>query len=401
MKAFNKKFTEKISKLPIEQIENIVESLSSENDAMFSILNSLNTGLLICDENFKLIKKNKAASRFLPLKKWTNEAKNSDLDYVWNLIEDEDINSFIKKCATERKLNANQDFSVTTMEDRVRIISVAIQSLVQNQHFAGFIIRVDDVTEIRSQEVLMRRMENLTSLTSLAASVAHEIKNPLGSISIHIQLIQKAIAKAREKDGLIPDEKFVERYLGIVTEEIDRLNKIIVDFLFAVRPISMEIETVNLTRQLENFIEFIKPEIEKKKIKLEVNLEKNIPDLLLDSKLLKQVLINLAQNSIAATDEGGIINIKTLLKNDTVLICFADSGIGMDKETQNRIFEPYYTTKVTGTGLGLTMVYKIIKEFGGNIDVKSEVGKGSIFTISLPIPQKETRLLDDKTKSKE
>jgi len=401
MKAFNKKFTEKISKLPIEQIENIVESLSSENDAMFSILNSLNTGLLICDENFKLIKKNKAASRFLPLKKWTNETKNSDLDYVWNLIEDEDINSFIKKCATERKLNANQDFSVTTMEDRVRIISVAIQSLVQNQHFAGFIIRVDDVTEIRSQEVLMRRMENLTSLTSLAASVAHEIKNPLGSISIHIQLIQKAIAKAREKDGLIPDEKFVERYLGIVTEEIDRLNKIIVDFLFAVRPISMEIETVNLTRQLENFIEFIKPEIEKKKIKLEVNLEKNIPDLLLDSKLLKQVLINLAQNSIAATDEGGIINIKTLLKNDTVLICFADSGIGMDKETQNRIFEPYYTTKVTGTGLGLTMVYKIIKEFGGNIDVKSEVGKGSIFTISLPIPQKETRLLDDKTKSKE
>lgn len=401
MKAFNKKFTEKLSKLPIEQIENIVDSLSSENEAMFSILNSLNTGLLICDEDFKLIKKNKAASRFLPLKKWTSETKNSDLDYVWNLIEDEDINSFIRKCAKERKLNANQDFTVTTMEDRARIISVVIQSLVQNQHFAGFIIRVDDVTEIRSQEVLMRRMENLTSLTSLAASVAHEIKNPLGSISIHIQLIQKAIAKAREKDGLIPDEKFVERYLGIVNEEIDRLNEIIVDFLFAVRPISIEVENVKITNLLENFIEFIKPEIEKKNLKLETNLEKNIPDLLLDSKLLKQVLINLAQNSIAATNEGGIINITTLVKNDTVLLCFADSGIGMDKETQNRIFEPYYTTKVTGTGLGLTMVYKIIKEFGGNIDVKSEVGKGTIFTISLPIPQKETRLLDDKTKSKE
>lgn len=396
MKAFNKKFTEKLSKLSHEQIENIVDSLSNENEAMFSILNSLNTGLLICDENWKLLKKNKSVNRFLPLKKLNNDAKISEIDFVWNFIDDEDICDFIKKCAKERKLNANQDFTITTLEDRARIISVTIQSLVQDKQFAGFIIRIDDVTEIRSQEVLMRRMENLTSLTSLAASVAHEIKNPLGSISIHIQLIQKAIAKAREKDGLIPNEKFVERYLEIVNEEIDRLNKIIVDFLFAVRPISMEVETVNLNKQLENFVEFIKPELERKKLSLDTKFAKNIPDLLLDSKLLKQVLINLAQNAIAATEEGGKINISTLVKNDSVFVYFADSGIGMDKETQNRIFEPYYTTKVTGTGLGLTMVYKIIKEFGGNINVKSEVGKGTIFTISLPIPQKETRLLDDK-----
>ena len=210
-------------------------------------------------------------------------------------------------------------------------------------------------------------------------------------------MIQKAISKAREKDGMIPDEKFVERYLGIVNEEIDRLNKIIVDFLFAARPISMEVETVNLNRNIENYLEFIKPEFEKRKIQLILTLEKNLPDLLLDSKLLKQVFINLVQNSLAAMEEGGQINISTIMKNDTVLLCFADSGIGMDKETLNRIFEPYYTTKVTGTGLGLTMVYKIIKEFGGNIDVKSEVGKGTIFTISLPIPQKKTHLLSETT----
>lgn len=399
MKAFNKKFTEKLSKLPIEQIESIVEVLSSENEAMFSILNSLSTGLLICDENWKLLKKNKAANRLLPIKNWNTDCKNLEFDYVWNIIDDQDISSFIKKCGQERKLNAYQDFTISSMGDRARIISITIQSLVKNQHFAGFIVKVDDVTEKKSQEVLIRRMENLSSLTNLAASVAHEIKNPLGSISIHIQLIQKAIAKAREKDGLIPSEKFVERYLSIVNEEIDRLNKIIVDFLFAVRPISMEVETVNLTSHLNNFIEFIKPELEKKHIILETNLVQNLPNLLLDSKLLKQILINLVQNSMAAMEEeGGKINISTLIKNDTVVLCFADTGIGMDKETLNRIFEPYYTTKVTGTGLGLTMVYKIIKEFGGNIDVQSEVGKGTIFSISLPIPQKETRLLDDKTK---
>lgn len=393
MKIFNKKFTEKISRLSIQQVENVVDDLVSENEALFSILNSLNTGLLICDENWKLIKKNKAVNRIFALKK---DTKNQELDYVWNYIDDEDINQFFRKCAKSKKITATQDFTVS-QDDRARIISVSIQSFVQDKHFAGFIIRLDDVTEIRSQEVLIRRMENLTSLTSLAASVAHEIKNPLGSISIHIQLIQKAISKAREKDGLIPDEKFVERYLGIVNEEIDRLNKIIVDFLFAARPISMEVETVNLNKNIEKYIEFIKPEFEKRKIQVIVNLEKNIPDLLLDSKLLKQIFINLVQNSLAAMEEGGQINISTIMKNDTVLLCFADSGIGMDKETLNRIFEPYYTTKVTGTGLGLTMVYKIIKEFGGNIDVKSEVGKGTIFTISLPIPQKKTHLLSETT----
>ena len=159
----------------------------------------------------------------------------------------------------------------------------------------------------------------------------------------------------------------------------------------------MEVETVNLNKNIENYLEFIKPEFEKRKIQLILTLEKNLPDLLLDSKLLKQVFINLVQNSLAAMEEGGQINISTIMKNDTVLLCFADSGLGMDKETLNRIFEPYYTTKVTGTGLGLTMVYKIIKEFGGNIDVKSEVGKGTIFTISLPIPQKKTHLLSETT----
>ena len=100
-------------------------------------------------------------------------------------------------------------------------------------------------------------------------------------------------------------------------------------------------------------------------------------------------------------EEGGQLHISTILKGDSVLFCFADSGIGMDKEILNRIFEPYYTTKVTGNGLGLTMVYKIIKEFGGNIDVKSEVGKGTIFTISLPIPQIEKALLTEKSEVKE
>ena len=116
---------------------------------------------------------------------------------------------------------------------------------------------------------------------------------------------------------------------------------------------------------------------------------------MLDEKLFKQVLINLVQNAIVAMDGGGKLLISTKIIGDKYAICVSDTGIGMDEQTASRVFEPYFTTKATGTGLGLTMVYKVIKEFGGDIEVESYEGKGTIFTISLPIPQKEKHLLTE------
>ena len=121
----------------------------------------------------------------------------------------------------------------------------------------------------------------------------------------------------------------------------------------------------------------------------------NSPKILLDEKLFKQVLINLVQNAIVAMPDGGELFLSTRITGDKYLISVADTGIGMNSETVSRIFEPYFTTKATGTGLGLTMVYKVIKEFGGDIEVESYEGKGTIFTISLPIPQKEKHLLTE------
>ena len=114
---------------------------------------------------------------------------------------------------------------------------------------------------------------------------------------------------------------------------------------------------------------------------------------MIDTKLFRQVLINLVQNSIAAMPNGGFLWINAAVKNDRFLLRIADSGLGMDEKTVNRIFEPYFTTKPQGTGLGMTMVYKIIKEFAGDIDVKSFPGEGTIFAMSFPIPQRERRLL--------
>ena len=398
MKALVKRLSNKISKLSPDQVQNVFTQLVEENESLLSVFESLSTGLFICDKNWKLLQSNKAGERYLPLTSRYYELKQQDSgfdDEVWNFVDDEDISNFLQQASKEKKINISEEFVTKTPAGAARFLNISLMPLVQNKQLSGSIIKIDDVTEKRNQETLLHRMESLAGLTNLAASVAHEIKNPLGSISIYIQLLQKAVNKSRNSDEKLPEKKFLENYIEIINQEIDRLNNIIVDFLFAVRPISAELIPENPVKLLNSYVDFFTPELEEKNIKLKTAFLENSPKILLDEKLFKQVLINLVQNAIVAMPDGGELFFSTRITGDKYLISVADTGIGMDSETASRIFEPYFTTKVTGTGLGLTMVYKVIKEFGGDIEVESYEGKGTIFTISLPIPQREKHLLTE------
>ncbi|MDR1747933.1 MAG: PAS domain S-box protein, partial [Spirochaetaceae bacterium] len=387
MREFVQRVVQKLPKMTNEQVRPLFELLTGEYEKLDSIIESLSTGLLICDVKWNLLQANKAAERYIRLKPRGNSAQP-----VWSMIDDEDISSFLHTCWKRQKSVNSQEFSIDS-SGSVRFITVSTMPLVQKRRVTGAIIRIDDITEKRNHEILLRRMENLATLTSLAASVAHEIKNPLGSISIHIQLVQKAIRTARGGDGLLPDESRIEKYLGIVNEEIERLNRIIVDFLFAVRPINATLLPINPVQILSGLGEFFRPELESCNIDLQMNLLENSPELMLDERLFKQMIINLVKNSIASMPSGGMIWISTLIKEDRYIIKVADTGEGMPSEALERIFEPYYTTKANGTGLGLTMVYKIVQEHSGTVEVQSVPDEGTVFSITFPIPQKEKKLL--------
>ena len=190
----------------------------------------------------------------------------------------------------------------------------------------------------------------------------------------------------------------MEKYLAVVNEEIDNLNKIVVDFLFAVRPVSANLELKDPDKLLERFRDFFLPEFQQKKIRFTTRLCNKSVRLLIDEKLFREVIVNLTQNAIAAIDEknsgDGELEIITELKNDIFVIRIKDNGQGMPENILSHVFEPYYTTKANGTGLGLTMVYKIIKEFSGDIQVTSVCGEGTVFEIKLPVPQMETKLIN-------
>lgn len=396
MRRYAKRLAQKVAKLSNEQVESLLDMVLEENETLDAVMESLNTGLLICDKAGNLLLTNKTAERLLPFNatRVSLAEQRGMTTPVWNIIADSDISAFLRSVYEKPKNQTSEEFTLETAGGSVRIIVVTALPLVQKKRVTGTLIQIEDVTDARNQQTLLRRMESLASLTNLAASVAHEIKNPLGAISIHIQLIQKALKRAREGDGMLPDEKFVEKYLDVVNEEIDRLNRIIVDFLFAVRPIQAKLEPVNPNEIINSLMDFMKPEFDKAKVELKLELLDKPPNLMLDVALFKQVIMNLAQNAVAAMKTGGILGINTQIKNDHFIITVADTGEGMDEQTCSRIFEPYFTTKANGTGLGLTMVYKIIKESAGEIDVRSFPGEGTIFTISLPIPQKERRSIE-------
>lgn len=407
MQEFSKRVSQKLDKLSSAQIQRIIEDNCGKTELFSSIFQSLQSGLVIVDEKFLLININKAAERYLPLK--SSFDKFSDDEPVFNYIDDDEISKFLKDCFENGKTNVSSEYTVKTSGGSVRFIDIFVTPLVQGQSndqtLLGSIIRIEDVTERKQQEILLHRMETLAGLTNIAASVAHEIKNPLGAISIHIQLIQKMVKKKRDFDGKLPDPKFLENYLDVINQEIENLNKIVVDFLMAVRPISANLELVNPDKLLKSIFDFFGPELKSKKIKTEISLNKEDLRILIDQKLFREIIVNLATNSVSAIeskneadmdlskDYAGIISVKTSVKDDKYTILFSDNGCGMSEETVSRIFEPYFTTKANGTGLGMAMSYKIIKEFSGDIAVESKLGEGSSFKITLPVPQKDKRLL--------
>ena len=394
MTDFSKRAKDKLSKLSGTQIEGIINELSDKNEILSSIFQSLNTGLICVDRDWRLLCINTAAEILLP---FTVKPEINDTKSVWNYINNDEIKEFLHTCHYENKINLSEQFSILTSGGDVRFVEISVSPLMKLNENIGSIVRIYDITQDKNREILMHRMEALAGLTNIAASVAHDIKNPLGAISIHIQLIQKAINKKRSSDGMLPAPKFLENYLDIVNEEIDRLNKIVVDFLMAVRPVSAKFELANPDKLLSEYIDFFKPEFENKKIHVDCQFAENTPHIMLDPKLFKDIFVNLAQNSLQALENEvrpeKIFSVRSIVRDDKYIICISDNGCGMSEETASRVFEPYYTTKANGTGLGMSMVYKIVKEFNGDINVESEQGKGTVFTIQFPVPQAGQKLI--------
>jgi len=225
-------------------------------------------------------------------------------------------------------------------------------------------------------EEKLRRSEKLSTLGEMAAILAHEIRNPLGSI--------RGTAEILRDDYQPGDPKY--EFIEIQIKETERLNRVVEDFLHMARPQTVDMRPCRVQEELETIAFLVSNDAQERQIKLVLQPHTTPVVIRADGEKLRQAFLNIAINALQATPPGGTVSISTTVyKNELCEIRFRDTGLGIDAETAEKIFEPFYTTKPDGTGLGLAITRKIIESHKGTLLVESDLGHGTTVTVRLPM----------------
>jgi signal transduction histidine kinase len=247
----------------------------------------------------------------------------------------------------------------------------------------SFNFMVRKLSEQRRMEEKLREAEHLSGIGQLSRSIAHEIRNPLNFISLSVDHIKEKFSP----DGRIDAEKF-HSLISNIKHEIQRLNKLVEEFLDYGKPLKLNLQKADIGKLLEDIIEIIWAKAEAEKIKI-IKDYVSFPSLNIDPDLIKTCIFNVILNAFQAMPEGGVLTIKTEVAEGTLSIIIKDTGNGIPEDALPKIFEPFYTTKRNGLGLGLAMTRRVVEEHGGKVNINSIVGDGSTVAITLPAAKAE------------
>lgn len=393
--GFLEKLIERLGRIGPEDVQNYLLRLAQEKGFLETIFNSIQEGIIVTDSNGRINYVNNAACELFGFDMESSIGKRLDervrgLD--WSALSKSSgavsrdmeifypsnkfINFYIVPLIIERR-------SGTDKVDKIDISTEAV----------GHAMILRDITESRRSTQQTIESERFNALTLLAAGVAHEIGNPLNSLHIHLQLMERNVSKLKG-----PAREELQGSINIARAEISRLDSIVTQFLRAIRPSKPELHPENVNSIIEEAVRFFAPEIEDRDIVVEQELRSDLPMLELDRDQMKQAFYNVIKNSFEAMKRRGILRIRTDRDDTHVIVSFTDTGGGIPAESLSRVFEPYFTTKTSGSGLGLLIVRRIVREHGGEMSIESTEGKGLTLTIRLPYIDKRVRMLEAGTR---
>ncbi|MDD3620406.1 MAG: ATP-binding protein [Desulfobulbaceae bacterium] len=258
--------------------------------------------------------------------------------------------------------------------DGERITVVSVTDIVsEDGDFLGTMFILRDLTQIRRLQATVQKQEKMAAIGNLAAGIAHEVRNPLSSIKGYAVYFGSLFADDSEK----------KKAAEVMSAEVDRLNRVISELLELARPSDIKPTPTDLSFLLASSLRLVRQEAEAAGVRITTAIDPDIGPCSLDPDRITQVLINLYINGIQAMPAGGELQITASQTDTGVLIAVADTGTGIPVEAGDKIFDPYYTTKTTGTGLGLAVVRKIVEAHDGTVEVRSDA-RGALFTIHLP-----------------
>jgi len=383
------KLIDRLDKLEPEEIQSLVLKTVEEKGFLERVFDVIQDGIIVTGEKGRIHYINHTACEFFGLEE--EAASGESVAKLFPGIDWEDViasgdainRDLVVRYPELRFLNfyiaplANQDASETEGES------------------LGFVIILRDNTQNRERHLQEIESEKIQAVQSLAAGVAHEIGNPLNSLTIHLQVIERKVKK--NADPELATELLES--LEITRSEIKRLDFIVEKFLNAVRPSRPELETTDLNDLLKEALNFIGAEVADRRIAITVDFDDDIPLLKLDRDQMKQVFYNLVRNSSQAMGSDGNLTVTTGHDDENAFVTFADDGPGIPADEVSRVFNPYYTTKKTGSGLGLMIVHRIVHEHGGEVQFQSREGTGTEVTVFLPRAEKLIRVLPEKSEA--
>jgi two-component system, sporulation sensor kinase E len=386
--GFVEKLIGRLGKIGPEDVQNYFLRLAQEKGFLETVFNSIQEGIIVTDSSGRITYLNDAACQLFGLD--ANDSIGKRLD---ERVRGLDWNALSREGAVSRDLEI---FYPTNRFINFYSVPLVIERQTADEKIdnadaepVGHAIILRDITENRRSEQQTIESERLNALTLLAAGVAHEIGNPLNSLNIHLQLIERA---ARKADGANQAE--LQESVEVARAEVNRLDSIISQFLRAIRPTRPQLRPENVNAIVEETVRFFSPEIKDRDIVVEQELRSDLPLLELDRDQMKQAFYNVIKNSFEAMKARGILRIRTDRDDSHVIIRFTDTGGGISPGNLSRVFEPYFTTKTSGTGLGLLIVRRIVREHGGELSIESSEGKGLTVTIRLPHVDRRVRMLE-------
>ncbi len=375
----------RLDRLDAAGLQTLVQRLARERTMLDAVFNILQEGVLVITADGEIDYANDAAAQMIGFKDQSGAAAT-----LWRLVPGLRA-SLEGESAGGQTLGQpliTREFELTYPQARVvRLYMVPFHEGEKGE--ARFVIILADITREKKSTQELIENERTSSVLLLAAGVAHELGNPLNSLTIHLQLIERKLKKLRDaKEAAALTES-----IQICQGEVTRLDGIIQNFLEAIRPRPPDLADVNIVEVIEDVLRFQEKEFADREIKIEGELPESTPLIMADRNQLKQVFFNLLKNAMEAMQPGGMLGIRVRADDDSVFVRVADAGVGIKPEDLAKLFSPYHTTKVGGHGLGLMIVQRIMREHGGQVGIESKEGVGTVVTLQFPQKHRRVRML--------
>ena len=391
---FFDKLLSRIDKVDPARLQTHLARLRREWKRQETILQTIQEGVVVLDARGCLTDANRAAEKLLSFKVAQFRGKSmasffEDLDFAALAEHRDAVADGDEAKAWSRMIT--HELEISYPEHRILSVYAVPLPDAADDDEPSILVILRDVTSEREQEASALEGERQSAVKQLAAGVAHEIGNPLNALNIHLQLLSRELRNVEDEDM----RGNLTELVDVAKNEVVRLDGIIRQFLSALRPSKPNLRRCDLVALVGETLNVMRVDIENRRIAVSVATGGQLPTALADPDQIKQVFFNLVKNAMEAMPDGGRLDIGVSADDAFLRIDFRDSGVGIPEDRLGRIFEPYHTTKSKGTGLGLMIVQRIVRDHGGHIEVSSKEGEGTCFRVLLPRAERRVRKIAD------